>query len=269
MLSTIEKALFLKTVKLFEGMSAEQLKTLTHISEEMQCPGGEILFREGDPCDNLYVIVTGEVEIVKRHGGPDETLLAALGPGASFGEMAVFGNEGRSAAALVSKDSTFLAISKEHLLLFIRENPSFSKAIIAQLAAIIARMNAQVLQARTSPAGVAAAAGAEAEEGKKRRPPRYEVPAVVEVPGLTEAPLAVDNLSEGGVCLAVPQQPDFEREYEIALKVQGEQFRWAGARVAWARKDASRNNSWAVGFRVRMSDEERGRIAAALAKMAV
>lgn len=137
MLSTIEKALFLKGVKLFETMTADQLRILSNISKEVQVTGGEVLFEKGDPCDYLYVIVEGQVEIVNDPGSPNEEVLAVLGPTASFGEMALFGTTGRSAAARAAQDISLLAIEKDPLLLLIQEHPTISIAIIEQLASII------------------------------------------------------------------------------------------------------------------------------------
>ena len=146
MLSSIEKALFLKTVNLFESMLPEQLKILTNISEEMTFQDGDILFNEGDPADYLYVIVDGGIEIMKNHGGRGEVRLAVLKEKASFGEMTLFGSEGRSATAIASGDSTFLAMRKEHLLLLIQENPAISTAIVFQLANMIRNNNKQQVQ---------------------------------------------------------------------------------------------------------------------------
>ncbi|MEK6710408.1 MAG: cyclic nucleotide-binding domain-containing protein, partial [Nitrospinota bacterium] len=143
MLSTIEKALFLKGVKLFERLTADQLRILSNISREIQVGSGEVLFEMGDPCDYLYVIVEGQVEIVNDPGSPDEQVLAVLGSTASFGEMALFGNQGRSAAARAAQDTSLLGIEKDPLLLLIQEHPAISIAIIEQLAEIIRNQGAQ------------------------------------------------------------------------------------------------------------------------------
>ena len=137
MLSTIEKALFLKGVNLFESMNAEQLKIISNISKEINVSSENVLFEEGDSCDYLYIIVEGEIDIVKALGRTSEETLATLGPPASFGEMAVFGDEGRSASARAAADSTLLGIEKDHLLELIREQHALSIEIIRRLAAII------------------------------------------------------------------------------------------------------------------------------------
>ena len=141
MLSTIEKALFLKGVGMFEAMSADQLKILSNISREIQIEAGKVLFEQGDPCDYLYVIVDGEIEIILNQENGEAKTLASLGPPTSFGEIALFGDEGRSAGARASKDTSLLGIEKEPLLELIYEHPTISIAIIGQLAGIIRSQN--------------------------------------------------------------------------------------------------------------------------------
>ena len=141
MLSTIEKALFLKGVGMFETMSADQLKILSNISREIQIPEGKVLFEQGDPCDYLYVIVDGEIEIILNQANGEPRVLATLAPPTSFGEIALFGDEGRSAGARASQDTSLLGIEKEPLLELIHEHPTISIAIIGQLAGIIRSQN--------------------------------------------------------------------------------------------------------------------------------
>ena len=141
MLSTIEKALFLKGVNMFETMSADELKILSNISREIQIEAGKVLFEQGDSCDYLYVIVDGEIEIILNQENAGPRILATLGPPTSFGEIALFGDEGRSAGARASKDASLLGIEKEPLLELIHEHPTISIAIIGQLAGIIRSQN--------------------------------------------------------------------------------------------------------------------------------
>ena len=141
MLSTIEKALFLKGVNMFETMSADELKILSNISREIQIEAGKVLFEQGDPCDYLYVIVDGEIEIILNQESGEPRILATLAPPNSFGEIALFGDEGRSAGARASRDTSLLGIEKEPLLELIHEHPTISIAIIGQLAGIIRSQN--------------------------------------------------------------------------------------------------------------------------------
>ncbi|MFQ5894457.1 MAG: Npt1/Npt2 family nucleotide transporter [Nitrospinota bacterium] len=137
MLSTIEKVLFLKQVSLFASMRSEQLKIIGNICRDVQFPKGKVIFEEGDACDYVYIIVEGKVDIIISMGKRGESLLATLGPGRAFGEMAVFGDEPRSASAVVREDSTLLTIEKDHLLELIQHYPDLSVEIIKVLCDII------------------------------------------------------------------------------------------------------------------------------------
>lgn len=269
MLSNIEKALFLKTVNLFESMTPEQLKILTNISEEVNYQSGEILFNENDPSDYLYVIVDGEIEIVKNHGDPGEIRLAVLHSKASFGELTLFGDEGRSAAAIASKDSTFLAIEKEHLLLLIQENPAISTSILFQLANMIRELNKTIPMApieKVSPEPVSIGASAVPDGKELRQYPRFFIPGIVEIPGLSAEPIGIDNISEGGLMITVPREPDPKTDYRISVQAGGQKFDVKVATVVWKQQDGENNENWKVGLRWEMSEEEKEKILKELGK---
>ncbi len=139
MLSTIEKAMFLKRVSIFENMTSEQLKIISNICSDVRFEKGKVIFEEGDLCDYFYIIADGKVDIVQNLGTDREKRLVTLEREASFGEMAIFGDETRSASAVVSGDATLLTIDKEHLKELIRNYPDISFQIIRSLTEIIRR----------------------------------------------------------------------------------------------------------------------------------
>lgn len=253
MLSSIEKALFLKTVNLFESMLPEQLKILTNISEEMTFQDGDILFNEGDPADYLYVIVDGEIEIMKNHGALGEVRLAVLKEKASFGEMTLFGSEGRSATAIASGDSTFLAMRKEHLLLLIQENPAISTAIVFQLANMIRNNNKQQAQLeKTQPEKTPP----EPTDTELRQNFRFVVPGVVDIPALSDDPVALLNISAGGLLLSISKKPEPDGEFGISISISDKVYHWEKVMVAWCEKSGNQNSPWSVGLKVNLPETE-------------
>ena len=233
--------------------SPEHLKILSNISEEITFQEGDVLFNEGDAADNLYVIVDGEIEILKNHGTPQQVLLAQLSIKDSFGEMAMFGSEGRSAAAVASKDSTFLAMQKEHLLLLIQENPTISTAIVFQLANIIRENNKQQSILDNEKQGP----GKDRDFEDKRRYKRFSIPGVVDIPALSKNPVELKNISTGGLLLSLADKPDSEGNFEVTLTIKGKDYRWKNVTVAWTNKEEERNLPWSAGFKVELTDEER------------
>src|SRR5438477_12071263 len=70
---------------------------------------GEVLFREGEPGKEMYVIQTGKVNITKKVRDT-EKILATLGAGEFLGEMAILNNKPRSAGAVMAEDGKLLVI---------------------------------------------------------------------------------------------------------------------------------------------------------------
>jgi CRP-like cAMP-binding protein len=96
-------------------------------------PAGTVLFREGDPGSEMYVVQAGRVEITKRVGEV-EKLLASLGQGEFFGEMSILNRKPRSATATVSEDARLLVIDPPTFDAMIRANAEVAIRMIKKLA---------------------------------------------------------------------------------------------------------------------------------------
>jgi len=91
----------------------------------------EVLFREGDGGDKMYLIKSGKIRIVKEMDEMEKTL-AVLNEGAFFGEMSVLDNRPRSASAIAETDTELIIVDRDALLRKVNENP-FIKYIIGTL----------------------------------------------------------------------------------------------------------------------------------------
>lgn len=77
----------------------------------MRFPAGEIIFRQGDPGDFVYTIISGDVEVVRNE--PDgESVLARLAPGQYFGEMALLSDAPRTASVRAVTDVEVVTLSR-------------------------------------------------------------------------------------------------------------------------------------------------------------
>ncbi len=96
---------------------------------------GDVIVKEGEPGSEMYLILTGQVQIVKEKEGV-ETVLAYLKPGEIFGEMALF-EEGsrRSATARAYGDTSVLAMDKTEFLKQIQQDPELAFQILKSLCA--------------------------------------------------------------------------------------------------------------------------------------
>src|ERR687892_521061 len=84
-------------------------------------PKGTVLFRDGDPGKEMFVLQSGKVAISKKVREV-EKVLATLGPGEFFGEMAIISNKPRNATATVSQDARVLVIDPKTFEGMIRGN---------------------------------------------------------------------------------------------------------------------------------------------------
>jgi len=101
------------------------------IGYERTLNAGEVLFREGDKGDRMYLIKSGKIRIVKEMDEMEKTL-AVLNEGAFFGEMSVLDNRPRSASAIAETDTELIIVDRDALLRKVNENP-FIKYIIGTL----------------------------------------------------------------------------------------------------------------------------------------
>jgi NADH dehydrogenase len=74
---------------------------------------GQVVFREGDRGDWLYVVTEGEVEVLKNGGAAEPTALRRLGPGECFGEIALVSDRPRSATVRATCATNVLAVDRE------------------------------------------------------------------------------------------------------------------------------------------------------------
>src|SRR5215469_5721605 len=106
-------------------------------------PSGTVLFSEGEPGKEMFVLQAGKVAISKRVREV-EKVLAVLGPGEFFGEMAIISNKPRNATAVVSEDAKLLVIDPKTFEGMIRGNAEIAVRMIKKLADRLSEADAQI-----------------------------------------------------------------------------------------------------------------------------
>jgi CRP-like cAMP-binding protein len=106
-------------------------------------PKGTLLFREGDPGKEMYVIQSGRIAISKKVRDV-EKVLAVLGPGEFFGEMAIISNKPRNASASVEEEARLLVIDPKTFEAMIRGNSEIAVRMIKKLAERLSDADAQI-----------------------------------------------------------------------------------------------------------------------------
>jgi CRP/FNR family transcriptional regulator, cyclic AMP receptor protein len=104
---------------------------------------GEVLFREGDASDALYVIKKGRISVTKAKGS-GEIELAELKPGEMIGEMAFFDNKPRSAGAKAKSEATVIVLPFSSLYAQFKTFPEWLKAMVKTINSKLRDANAKI-----------------------------------------------------------------------------------------------------------------------------
>jgi CRP-like cAMP-binding protein len=109
---------------------------------------GEIIVRQGDVGDCMYVIQEGQVEVVFEQGGAD-VHLAVRGEGDFLGEMAIFEHEVRMATARALGEARVLTVDKRSFLRRIHEDPSLAYRIVQEMSRRIRELSEEVARLKS------------------------------------------------------------------------------------------------------------------------
>jgi CRP/FNR family transcriptional regulator, cyclic AMP receptor protein len=126
---------------LFAALNDEAAKALMESMTSSHLERGDILFREGDQGDRLYVIGEGKIKLGLTSVDGRENLLAVLGPGEMFGELSLFDPGPRTATATAIAETQLIALGHEDLDSFLRGRPAVAKNLLTALARRLRRTN--------------------------------------------------------------------------------------------------------------------------------
>jgi CRP-like cAMP-binding protein len=120
----------LKDLSLFKDLNAEELADIAPLFFEKAYGKNSTLFVEGMTGEILYVIKKGAVQILKKTGINQETVLATLKEGEFLGEMSLIDNRPRTATARVSEESLLLVMTKKAFNSLLEKYPDISLKVL-------------------------------------------------------------------------------------------------------------------------------------------
>ncbi len=135
----------LKRIRMFEGLKPSQLRILAgFFTPEHHARGGAI-FEEGQTGHSLYLILSGHVRIEHTdNASRRRNVLAILGPGDCFGEIAVVSEFNRTAAARAVDETKLLVIDDERFLEVFRQYPEIARNILKAMAVKLYEANRMI-----------------------------------------------------------------------------------------------------------------------------
>jgi len=112
---------------------------------------GEILFRQGDIGDCMYVVQEGDAEVIRAEDG-HETRVAIMRAGDLFGEMAIIQRETRSATVKALTELTVLTIDKRTSLRRVQEDPSLAFTVLHLMSQRVRALDNELAELKRSTA---------------------------------------------------------------------------------------------------------------------
>ena len=128
---------FLRRVLYFKDVEEPVLLALWPSFRERRLKKGDVLFRAGDPGEELFLIRDGSIVVSKPVTGRVEQVLSRLASGEVFGEMSVFGAERRRSATCQAEIDTMLySLDRDSLNRFVAGSPLAAAKFFQQMAQV-------------------------------------------------------------------------------------------------------------------------------------
>jgi len=170
----------LRAIPFFRNLPAAALEAVASQLQPEHHVRGEVVFREGEPGETMYLVVAGQVEVL---AGADQSPLAALGPGSFVGELALLLGEPRSATLRVVADTMLWSLHRRDLDVLLTEHPVIGVELSRELGRRLVATNRQLVAPPTTrftvvfgPGAAALAAAVQARAGSAKV-------GVLELPG--------------------------------------------------------------------------------------
>ena len=136
----------LRRVWLFEGLSEDQLNSLSPFTYRKKFGPGELIVEEGHTGNGLYLIVSGNVEAVKGLGTQQQQVVNKLGAGEVFGEMALLGEWPRTATVRAVDNVECLGIDRWVFLAQVERQPQVGIRMLHILAQKLRDSDARLVE---------------------------------------------------------------------------------------------------------------------------
>lgn len=137
----------LSRIPLFSSLSAGDRQTLSQHVRHRVFARGEYLLRCGDVGSTLFMLLAGQLKVLRPLPTGEDAVIAILGPGDVVGELALLDGETRSASVVALESAEVLSLRRTDFDQFIRQRPDVVATMLATLSRRIRRQNRQ-LEAR-------------------------------------------------------------------------------------------------------------------------
>jgi CRP-like cAMP-binding protein len=129
---------YLTQVPMFHACTTAQIDEVMQLAQGRAVDPGEVVVREGDRGDEFFVVGTGEVSVSR-----DGNEVVRLGPGAFFGELALFDQAPRNATVTATTGTTVVAVGRDAFQKLLGDVPGFREALLTGMARRLHELDAK------------------------------------------------------------------------------------------------------------------------------
>lgn len=129
---------------LLQGLPAEAVDPLVARLESVTLRAGDVIFKEGEPGDSLFIVLSGQIRLSRHLPSGEEAVLALLGPSEEFGELSVVDLAPRTETATAVTDVTLVCLRHAALRPWIGAHPEAGERLLKSLARRLWRANSAV-----------------------------------------------------------------------------------------------------------------------------
>jgi CRP/FNR family transcriptional regulator, cyclic AMP receptor protein len=127
-LSLDQKCDLLRGAKLFSDLDLESLRLVAGRAQEMEFPARHYIVRQGELGTGLYLIISGQARVMRNNEHID-----TMGPGDSFGELAILDQSPRSATVQSTEPTVCLALASWEVTSLLEQHPKLALAMLRQV----------------------------------------------------------------------------------------------------------------------------------------
>ncbi len=134
----------LRRSSLFAELSASELDAVARTAEPRDFARDEVIVAMNEPADGLFVVASGRVKVSMPSSEGKEIIIATLGPGDFFGEMALLDDEPRSASVVAQLPTAAYRIRRYDFERLLDAHPAIGRKLLREMSLRLRRANAQM-----------------------------------------------------------------------------------------------------------------------------
>lgn len=134
----------LSSIPYFAALSPDEQSRVMTLTRRRRFAAGEVLFREGEPCAGLFIVVSGMIKLYRTSADGKEQVLRHMPAGESLNEVPVFDGGPNPVSATAIEPAEVLVLSRERVLELLREYPALAAGVVQLFASRLRHLVAVV-----------------------------------------------------------------------------------------------------------------------------